>query len=172
MANNLFQISNSASKKNLNRSGYTLIELLVVMMTMIILFSLGYANFRGFQRRQQLESVVRMVKADLRLAQANALSGKKPTSGNCSDAASNVLAYSFTKTSDTPTSYEIRAICPGLVNTIKPVTITGATMSAFSEIQFNILGRGTNISGGEIVITITSGEGSRDIKVRSSGTVE
>ncbi|KKQ98743.1 MAG: hypothetical protein UT24_C0001G0024 [Candidatus Woesebacteria bacterium GW2011_GWB1_39_12] len=151
-----------------NFYGYTLIELLIVMMTMVLLFGLGFANYRGFQRRQSLEGVVRMVKADLRLAQANALSGKKPSSGNCSAVASNILYYSFAYVdSDT---YAYGAVCPTESN-IKQVDITGATMSAFSEIRFNVLGRGTNITG-QTVITITSGAGSKDITVRSGGTIE
>ena len=58
--------------------GFTIVELVVVIGTMAILFSLGYANNREFQRRQQLESVVREFKVDMRLAQQLALTGKKP----------------------------------------------------------------------------------------------
>ena len=169
MAKERSNIIRNASQKKINSVGYTLIELLIVMMTMVLLFGLGFANYRGFQRRQMLEGVVRTVKTDLRLAQASALSGKKPSSGTCSAAASNILYYSFVY-SDADT-YSVNAVCPSGSNTIKQVDIAGAAMSAFSEIRFNVLGRGTNITG-QTVITITSGSGSKDITVRSGGTIE
>ena len=60
------------------KSGFTLIELMVVMLIMSLLFGLGFANFRDFQRRQILEGAVRAVKGDLRYAQELALAGRKP----------------------------------------------------------------------------------------------
>lgn len=57
-------------------SGYSLIELLVAIATMVIIFSVGIANFRGYQRRQNLENAFRMVKADLMLTRELALTAK------------------------------------------------------------------------------------------------
>jgi prepilin-type N-terminal cleavage/methylation domain-containing protein len=59
-------------------SGFTLIELLVVISVMVLIFGLGYANFRGFRRRQMVESAARQIRGDLRLAQEQALAGAKP----------------------------------------------------------------------------------------------
>ena len=169
MSKSLSKYNNNTLQKSAVINGYTLIELLIVMMTMVLLFGLGFANYRGFQRRQTLEGVVRKVKADLRFTQSSALSGKKPSSGNCSGSSENILYYSFVY-SDADT-YSVNAVCPSGSNTVKQVDIIGATMSAFGEIRFNVLGRGTNITG-QTVITITSGAGSKDITVRSGGTIE
>jgi len=75
---NRFTLKRTLLRRNfVNAHGFTLIELLVVIMTMGLLFGFGYANYRGFQRRQQLEGVVREFKTNLRLAQQLAITGKK-----------------------------------------------------------------------------------------------
>ena len=64
-------------------AGYTLIEILVSLPIVGLIFGIGYVNFRDFSRRQALAGVARMVKGDLRLAQEQALAGKKPTHAFC-----------------------------------------------------------------------------------------
>ena len=59
--------------------GFTLIELLVVVVTMALLFSVGYANYRSFQKRQRVGAVTREIKAQLRLLQEKSIAGVKPT---------------------------------------------------------------------------------------------
>ena len=83
--------------------GFTLIELMVVMLTMVLLFTLGYANYRQFQRRQILENYVRKVRGDLRLAQELALVGKKPA--GCT----TLFGYKFIRAGEQ--KYELRAYC-------------------------------------------------------------
>ena len=86
-------------------NGFTLIELMTVIMTMALLFSLGYANYRDFQRRQVLEGAVREFKTDLRLAQQLALTGVK-------EAGCGVLdGYALEKRGDS--GYAIEDKCSG-----------------------------------------------------------
>ena len=59
--------------------GFTFVEILVVVVTMSILFSFGYAGYRDYARRQNLEAWARRVSGDLRLAQQLASSGAKPS---------------------------------------------------------------------------------------------
>lgn len=92
-------------RRSHSTSGFTLIELVVVIMTMGLLFGFGYANYRGFQRRQQLDSVAREFKTNLRLAQQLALTGKKAP--ECS----TLEGYRVSRAG--PQSYEIGAVCDG-----------------------------------------------------------
>jgi|WetSurSiteA1Bulk_404760.scaffolds.fasta_scaffold00731_1 prepilin-type N-terminal cleavage/methylation domain-containing protein len=64
--------------KHAFKKGFTLIELLVVLTILGIVFSIGYANFRDYSRKQVLESFARQFRSDIRLAQENAIAGKKP----------------------------------------------------------------------------------------------
>ena len=79
-----------------NSSGYTLVELTIVVMIMAILFTVGYGNYRSYQRRQYLETAVRQVVSDLRLSQEYALSGRKPVDplGNACET-STLSGYRF-----------------------------------------------------------------------------
>lgn len=100
-------------RRNLvSAQGFTLIELVVVIMTMGLLFSFGYASYREFARRQQLESVVRTFKGDLRLAQQLALTGKKEAECN------TLEGYRVRRIEVSPPTppnqfYEIGAVCDG-----------------------------------------------------------
>lgn len=101
-----FTLIRTSLRENLvNVQGFTLIELLVVIITMGLLFGFGYANYREFARRQQLEGVIRVFKADLRLAQQLALTGKKEV--ECG----TLEGYRVRRAG--AQSYEIGAICDG-----------------------------------------------------------
>ncbi len=78
-------------KKGTSQKGFTLIELLFGISILAILFSVGYANYRDFQKRQTLEAVARTLISDLRSIQESALAGKKPQ--NCADETLNYYYF-------------------------------------------------------------------------------
>jgi prepilin-type N-terminal cleavage/methylation domain-containing protein len=130
-------------------SGYTLIELLVGLMIVGILFSMGYANFRDFTRRQTLLDVTKKMEADLRSAQQMALSGQVPNTPNCTGT-NRLQGYNFRVVS--ANNYEIRASCTGGVaptaikNVILPPSVSFANpFPNPNPILFKVLGNGTNI---------------------------
>lgn len=131
-------------KKILFKKGFSLIELLTVISIMTVLFSLGYANYRDFQRRQHLESAVRMVKADLRLAQEMALAGRKPDICGTSD----LLGYSF-EINESNDTYSIIADCrDGATEQVKlqtlPEGVEIESVVSDDNFRFNVLGQGTD----------------------------
>ena len=64
--------------------GFTLIELMVGVSVMLLLITYGWVNFVSANERQQLIASGKMIASELRLAQKQATSGEKPTSGSCS----------------------------------------------------------------------------------------
>jgi Tfp pilus assembly protein FimT len=165
---------NPRPKSIVNISGYTIVELMVAMMIMIILFSLTYAGFRDFQRRQRMENAYQDIKADLRFAQELALANRKPTepAGN-SCITSGIRSYTFNRTS--ASTYNIIANCDADVIVKDNITLpTGITIDPFAgtnQIVFNILGRG-NTSASIIIRWNGSGVGNKTITVSNSGTIE
>ncbi len=161
--------------------GFTLIELLIVIMTLALLFGLGYANYRGFQRRQVLEGAVRTVRADLRLAQELALAGKKPdTTPNNTCETSVLIGYTFRRQSNS--AYLIQAHCvatPDYYHTVKgPVSLpTGTTISPIGGgniFDFKVVSGGINRSF-DVTITLNFSAGgvvSRDIVITPSGVIK
>lgn len=134
--------------------GYTLIEILVALTIVGLIFGIGYVNFRDFARRQALSGTTRSVRGDLRLAQGQALAGKKPTAGACNSP--NLLnGYDFRVTGSS--SYQLEANCSGGNVVTKTNTLpSGITMSTPSPnpITFKVLGQGTNLSV-DATITLT-----------------
>ncbi|MGA3292119.1 MAG: prepilin-type N-terminal cleavage/methylation domain-containing protein [Candidatus Microgenomates bacterium] len=153
--------------------GYTLIELLVSLTIIGILFSVSYVGFRDFSRRQALTGVVKQVQGDLRLAQQDALSGTKPSSGcNSLDG----INFSI----DSSTTYSIYYVCDGAVLPVpvKPTATLPPEISISNDtnpIFFKGLGSGTNIpAGSQATITVTQIQtGSQaNILVGSGGDVK
>lgn len=153
------------------KKGYTLIEILAVLSILGILFSVGYVSFRDFSRRQVVTSQTRSLKSNLRLAQEQALSGKKPE--GCTG---SLITYDFTIVNTT--SYKSEAVCTGGKVLVKEVTLPGnitITIPPVNPISFKILGQGTNLQQGtsmilELTHTITSYKES--VTVSSSGEIQ
>lgn len=156
-------------------SGYTLIEILVGITIIALLFSLGYANYRDYARRQALIGAARKIKADLRLAQEFALAGKKP-----SDCSGNVLdGYRF-KIDTSADTYDIVAVCGGVEENVdrndievgEGIDISSTTNP--SSILFKVLGQGTDLdASGAIIIFIQEGTGEElSVTVNANGEIE
>lgn len=138
------------------KRGYTLIEILVGITIIGLIFGTGFVSFREFSRRQALTSAAKSVQGDIRFAQQQALSGKKPTNAFCNSP--RILhGYHFRVTS--ATTYEIEANCSGGNVDTKLVTLPlGITISTppTNPIRFKSIGQGTNLITGSIVtLTIT-----------------
>jgi type II secretory pathway pseudopilin PulG len=158
--------------KLLTKSGFTLIELLVVIVTMFIVFSVGMANYRDFQRRKILEGAVNRVKSHLRLAQEMALSGTKPA--DC--VTSNLALLNVTFQKDSTTTYSIQGLCSdgvlhsyGATYSLEPdyidIVITGP-----GSVVFNTLGRGV-VSDVTFVLSQTSTGEFNNIKITKGGEI-
>lgn len=147
------------SRQSINakfKKGYTLIEILVALSIVGLLFSFGFVSFRDFSRRQALSGTAKGIQGDLRLAQQQALSGKKPSSTLCDAPANSLSSFSFNVYSTT--AYKIQANCSGGDVTIRDVSIpTGITISSpTNPIKFKVIGQGTNLpDGGSAQITIS-----------------
>lgn len=154
-------------------AGYTLIEILVSLTIVGLIFSIGYVNFRDFSRRQALAGVARAIKGDLRLAQEQALAGKKPTSASC-NSPNQLNGFNFMVVS--AQSYRLEANCSGGVVTTKTVTLpTDISISTPSPnpITFKILGQGTNLSA-DATLTLTQARTTNTtiITVTSGGEIK
>jgi Tfp pilus assembly protein FimT len=153
--------------------GFTVIELLIVVVTMVLLFTIGFANFRGTQKRQELSSATQKIKTDLRYVQELALSNRsKPAT--CTLLRGYKLKYVDSK------SYKIYANCNSGASTTdieldtNKIDISNkfpdVTFSSFSDIIFLTLGRGVETSS-NIVITVTNSTGSQTITITKGGEI-
>jgi len=116
---------------------------------MSIIFSVGFASYRDFSRRQALTGVTKSIISDLRLLQQKALSGEKP------DLCTVLSGYQIDITSTT--TYNLQAVCSTNI-TIKTIDLAVDEVtisSSFDPIKFKVLGQGTNLTT-DAVITITN----------------
>lgn len=164
----------------MKEDGYTLVEILVVLGIIGVLFSIGFASFRDFSRRQILAGVVKQMQADIRLAQQMSLSGQKPSELGCNTAVLSGIYFNLENS-----RYQIKAGCgddPTQTSypTIKEVTLpTGISVNTntltVNPILFKVLGQGTNISkGSSVIITFTQEitNNKADITVSSGGEIK
>jgi hypothetical protein len=144
-------------------------------MTMFLVFTVGFANLRGFQRRKILDGAATRLRSHLRLAQEMALSGRKPPAvvcltrklesvrlrrlnqfmyrieGGCSNGASTTY-----QSMEPSYDYDLRIDYPGI------------TMAAFAPVTFRTLGRGVDTP---ITVTLTSTAGTRSINITTGGQI-
>jgi prepilin-type N-terminal cleavage/methylation domain-containing protein len=161
----------------ISSKGFTIVELVISIMIMGIIFSLGFANYRDFQRRQQLESAVRLVKGDLHYAQQLAIAGRKPAdpAGNPCET-TTLVGYVFDRTSNS--TYQILARCEGGDVMVKgpvslPVNIQIGGFGGGNEVLFRVLARGVARTG-TTTISFTfpdSGVVARQITISTSGEI-
>lgn len=130
------------------KSGYTLIELLVGLTIIAIVFSVGFAGYRDFSRRQLVSGVTKSIVSDLRNAQQLALTGQKPVvdyQGN-SVTCTRLSGYSFSRIS--ATNYQIRAHCDNvaLPISIKNIILSSDLSLSNGSVKFKVLGQGTDLT--------------------------
>ncbi len=153
--------------------GFTLIELLVVLGISSLLFLIGFASYREFNRRQQITEAANLLKSDMLLAQQRALSGEKPA--GCQGILNGYLVY-FNSAS----SYQIIADCKeaDVINVEDPVIKTasidgGITKTAGPDtISFKVLAQGTTgASDANLTLTQVGTGRTVTITVTKTGSV-
>ena len=143
--------SQLTSGKRFFISGFTVLELLIAIVTMSLLFTVGMAGFRGFQRRRVLEGAAVRVKSHLRLAQEMTLSGFKPAT--C--ASMSLVSIIFMRDGADSTKYLIKAQCTDGVNT------NDYDVSAYSLApEYS----GVNINSTQQVLFLPLGKGVKDYR--------
>lgn len=144
---------------------YTLIEILVSLTIIGLIFGVGYISFREFARRQALVGAARSLRGNLRLAQGQALAGKKPIGCTVLD------GYRFSAVSEGV--YSIMASCSNGDFSIGKDSVSFPGEVAMSpvpgNILFKVLGKGTDLAsdveinlvqeatGNVVKVTITTG---------------
>jgi prepilin-type N-terminal cleavage/methylation domain-containing protein len=139
------------------KSGYTLIELLVGLTIIAIVFSIGFAGYRDFSRRQAVAGVTKSIQSDLRNAQQLALTGQKPTVDYLNNpvTCTRLSGYSFSRIS--AINYQIIANCVNAVNAnhiVKNITLSSDLSLSAGSVKFKVLGQGTDLSA-PVIFTVT-----------------
>lgn len=171
-ARNKKKCQNITSKKLLSLRGYTVIEILIVVIIMFILFGVGTAGYRGFQRRKELDGAANKIKADLRLAQEMAMSGIGKDKCALGE---TMVAVVFSVSSP---AYTINTGCSDGTNTnIYPVSTydlstyyPNITVGSTGDVIFNILGRGVE---NDETVTVNHSQitDKRDVNVTTGGEI-
>lgn len=155
-------------------SAYTFIEILVALTIVSLLFGIGYVSFRDFSRRQALNGTARSIVGDLRLAQEQAISGRKPSDLFCNPP--NYLdGYNFRVVS--AQNYVLEASCSGGNVQTKSVTIASdisLSVPSPNPILFKSVAQGTNISGASATVTLTQAgtANTRAITISAAGEIK
>lgn len=165
------------------KSGFSIVEILVVIVIIGVIMAVGSVGFRDFSKRQIVVNVKRQILSDIRAAQSDATSGRKPA--GCGE--NHTLAgYAFEVTgTSNPPSYRTFAICTigsvvqtfttKQINLTRDVTLTvnfSSQPSPPNVLVFKPLAQGTNLpSGSRLEIGITSAINNELIRVDASGTI-
>lgn len=151
-----------SSRKN----GFTMIELLISISIMTIVFTIGFASYREFSRRQVLSGVAKELKSDLRTLQQLALTGQKPEDVSC------VMLDGYIFEISDPDTYRLSANCiNGLGSSVeyltKEVSLLNDSVSISAtqnSIYFKVLGQGTDLDSTNI-ITLTQDNTGKTVSV-------
>ena len=155
-------------------SAYTFIEILVALTIISLIFGIGYVSFRDFSRRQALNGTARTLVGNLRLAQEQAISGRKPSDIFCNPP-QLLNGYNFRVVS--AQNYVLEASCSGGNVQTKSVTISSdisLSVPVPNPILFKSVAQGTNISGASASVTLTqAGTGNtRAITISAAGEIK
>lgn len=149
-------------------NGFTIVEVLIVIVIIGMIMVVGSVRFREFSQRQAVVNAKRMILSDLRAAQSDATSGRKPDT--CTD---TLTGYSFDRINST--TYEIYALCGSPSVLIKRATVPGGitfTMT-IEPLIFRSVSQGTNLTTGQVstITIVNSGVNSDTIEIRPSGEI-
>lgn len=140
--------------------GFTIVEIVIVIVISSVFMTFGVSRYREFARRQEVVVVKRSIISDLRQAQKDSISGRKPVDFNGQSCLGTLSDYSVDFGID---SYEITVNCTDPVSivlkTIELPSNVQITVPASNPIQFKPFTLATNIpnSGlGYEIISITS----------------
>lgn len=152
------------------KKGYTLLELIISVTIIVVVFTIGLANYQSFARRQTLVGATAKIRTDLRLVQELALAARKPEGGVCD----SLEGVKIRNTS--PTMYEVTAVCKsGEYDVGMPHDLTdkyrGIRVSNFN-ILFKILGQGVDTDTDiNIVVTNELTSETRQITITKGGEI-
>jgi prepilin-type N-terminal cleavage/methylation domain-containing protein len=137
--------------------GFTLIELIVAVAISLTVTGLILVNYNTYNDTQTLKQAALTLKNNLRYAQIQALTGKKPTP--CTE----LLGYivNFFNVPNNPSNYTIQAECnTGPQGATTVVNLPGGV--TFSPqpggLRFNVLSRGTTLNSDLIIHLAGSGK--------------
>lgn len=159
------------------RRGFTLIEVLIVIVILGVIMAVGSVRFREFERRQAVVSAKRQLLGDVRAAQSDAVSGRKPT--GCTG---TLQGYGFQVTGTAgPASYRTFARCSAGAGTADLVTKSAElgesitiSLPSVNPVLFKPVAEGTNmVEGTSVTINIgSSGTSTVDtLIINASGEV-
>lgn len=152
------------------RKAFTIVEVLVVISILGLIMGVGTVNLRQFQRKQDVISAKRMLLEDVRTAQSDAGSGRKPQ--NCDE---TLEGFRFQVDTISPLSYRILAQCTDenvVVKTVSLPEISIDRMPTPNPVLFYPLHQGTNIVGStSFTISSTSASNTETLYISSSGEI-
>jgi len=155
--------------------GFTILEVLVVLVILGLIMGIGSARFRDFQKRQSVVAAKRQIMGDLRAAQSDVSSGRKP-----SDCTGTLQGFTFEVTAvSAPAEYEVGANCTTATGSqfylVKSAALPdGISLSlpSVNPIIFRPLSLGTNLAANSTVSINVTGSGLTEvITVTAAGGV-
>jgi type II secretory pathway pseudopilin PulG len=148
--------------------GYTLIELLIVITLIVLLFTLGMAQYNQFNRRQILTKARDELVSNLRLVQSKSLAGEKPDA--CGDEALTGHKLKFIDNQ----KYEIVAVCGDEIDIKTGLSLPGEIIkeSGPSEVFFKGLSQGTGIVVGQGEIVLAGFNETKTVTITSAGEIK
>lgn len=159
------------------KKGFSIVEVLVVIGIMGLIMTVGTVGYRDFSRRQAVGIAKRQMVADLREAQSDASSGRKPSA--CSG---SLIGYGFEVTAGNPANYRVFARCETLgvqtdhvVRTATLPSEVTITIPATNPVLFKSLEQGTNLaSGTSVTISISASNAANmsTLVISSSGEIK
>lgn len=147
------------------KKGFTLIELIVAIGISLLAVGGLIVNYNNYNDNQRLKQAALTLKNNLRFAQTQAVSAKKPASG-----CTQLVGYTVSFTSGT---YAIVGACTeGAVGDVLSVTLpSGITFSPVpSSFIFDVLNRGL-VGSDAVTITLAGIAKSYRIQISSGGDI-